>query len=105
MQDDENQCATYLKALADPFRLQIMRALQEGPLSVSDVAELLESNLANASHHLRVLFHAGIVITERDGKFVYYRVNPQFLKPRSVTRALDFGCCSIDLRLKQHSSQ
>ena len=67
MQEDPNECATYLKALADPFRLQIIRALQSGPLSVSDVAELLESNLANASHHLRVLFHAGIVITERDG--------------------------------------
>ena len=31
-------CASYLKALADPTRLQVVRALQTGPLSVTDIA-------------------------------------------------------------------
>lgn len=91
-------CATYLKALADPIRLQIVRALRSGPMSVSDLVELLELGMANVSHHLRVLFHAQIVTTQRDGKFVYYHLNQEFLKNRSVVKSLDFGCCKLDLR-------
>ena len=95
---EPNLCATYLKALADPVRLQIVRALQAGPLSVSDLVELLELEMVNVSHHLRVLFHAEIVTTERVGKFIYYAVNKEFLKSRSAAKSLDFGCCKIDLR-------
>ncbi len=91
-------CATYLKALGDPIRLQVVRALQSGPMSVSDLALLLELEMANVSHHLRVLFHADIVTTERDGKFIYYALNKEFLRNRSVAKTLDFGCCKIDLR-------
>jgi DNA-binding transcriptional ArsR family regulator len=91
-------CATYLKALGDPVRLQIVRALQSGPMSVSDLVLLLELEMANVSHHLRVLFHADIVTTERDGKFIYYNLNKEFLTKRSVAKSLDFGCCKIDLR-------
>jgi DNA-binding transcriptional ArsR family regulator len=95
---DQSRCATYLKALGDPIRLQIVRALQSGPMSVSDFTLLLELEMANVSHHLRVLFHADIVTTERDGKFIYYALNKEFLKSRSVAKTLDFGCCKIDLR-------
>lgn len=96
--DQAAVCATYLKALGDPVRLQIVKALQCGQLTVSDLAELLEMDLANVSHHLRVLFHAHLVTTEKDGKYSYYRLNIEFLKNRSVAKSLDFGCCKIDLR-------
>jgi DNA-binding transcriptional ArsR family regulator len=95
---DATVCATYLKALGDPVRLQIVRALQSGPKSVSDLVVLLELEMANVSHHLRVLFHADIVTTQRDGKYIYYDLNKEFLKSRSVAKSLDFGCCKIDLR-------
>ena len=62
--EDPALCATYLKALGDPVRLQIVRALQSGPKSVSDLVLLLELEMANVSHHLRVLFHADIVTTQ-----------------------------------------
>lgn len=91
-------CAGYLKALGDPIRLQIVKALQSGAMSVSDLAILLDLELANVSHHLRVLFHADLVTTQRDGKFIYYHLNQQFLKNASVAQSLDFGCCAIDLR-------
>ncbi len=97
-QRESVECAVYLKALADSVRLQIVRALQAGPLSVSDLAELLDLELANVSHHLRVLYHADIVTSERDGKFIYYALNIEFLKSRAANRSLDFGCCKIDLR-------
>ena len=91
-------CASYLKALGDPTRLQVVRALQTGPLSVTDIATLLEIEVANVSHHLRVLFHADLVTTERSGKFIYYKLNCEFWKNRPVAKTLDFGCCKIDLR-------
>jgi DNA-binding transcriptional ArsR family regulator len=95
---DTVQCAIYLKALGDPIRLRIVRGLQSGPLSVSDLVQLLDLEMANVSHHLRVLFHADIVTTQRDGKFIYYNLNKDFLKSRSVAQSLDFGCCKVDLR-------
>ncbi|MCA9130451.1 MAG: helix-turn-helix transcriptional regulator [Planctomycetales bacterium] len=97
-QQDSAKCATYLKGLADTVRLQIVRALQSGPLSVSDLAELLELDLANVSHHLRVLYHADIVTNQRDGKYIYYTLNIGFLRSHAASKSLDFGCCSIDLR-------
>lgn len=95
---DSTLCANYLKALADPVRLRIVRALQAGPMSVSDLVAILELEMANVSHHLRVLYHADVVTTEREGKYIYYQVNKDFLKSRSVAKSLDFGCCKIDLR-------
>ena len=91
-------CAAYLKALGDPIRLQILKALQSGQLTVSDVVELLDIEMPNVSHHLRVLFHAHLVTIKKDGKFSYYHLNAEFLKSRSLVKSLDFGCCKIDLR-------
>lgn len=92
-------CAKYFKALGDPIRLQMMRALQAGPLSVSDLASLLELELANVSHHLRVLYNAGLVTTERDGKFIYYSLCKDVLQGNArLAGRLDFGCCKLDLR-------
>lgn len=95
---DAEVCANYLKALGDPIRIQIVRALQAGELSVGDLGELLELEMANISHHLQVLFHAAIVTKKRDGKFIYYTLNSEFSKSRAIAKSLDFGCCKIDLR-------
>ncbi|QDV11994.1 HTH-type transcriptional regulator NmtR [Rosistilla oblonga] len=97
--DDETRCAVYLKALADSLRLQIIRALQNGPLSVSDLALALDQEIGTVSHHLRVLYHADLVTTEREGKFIYYSLNKQVLGGKSKARrgALDFGCCKLDM--------
>jgi DNA-binding transcriptional ArsR family regulator len=96
-ENEVNLCANYLKALGDPYRLQIARALQSGPMSVSDLAQLLELEVANVSHHLRVMFHADLVKTERDGRFIYYHLNEDFLSSGKLKQSLDFGCCKIDL--------
>jgi DNA-binding transcriptional ArsR family regulator len=92
------RCAAYLKALGDPVRLTVVRALRMGKLSVSDIALLLEIDLTNVSHHLRVLFHAGLVTTTRDGKYIYYQLNNEILSSRSSKKSLDFGCCQLELR-------
>lgn len=97
---DETQCAAYFKALAEPLRLQIVKALQAGPLSVSDLAIVLEQEVGTVSHHLRVLFHADLVVTEREGKFIYYSLSSEIHKLRGRTKktgSLDFGCCKLEI--------
>lgn len=96
--DLNDTCANYLKALGDPIRLRIVRALQSGPLTVSDLAELLEMDIQKISHHLRILFHADLLTAERDGKFRYYALNSTFVKNRHSIKSLDLGCCTIGLR-------
>jgi DNA-binding transcriptional ArsR family regulator len=76
----------------------MIKALQSSPLTVTDLSLLLDSEIANVSHHLRVLFHAGIVTTQRDGKFIYYQINREVLRGKSIGQSLDFGCCRLDMR-------
>jgi ArsR family transcriptional regulator len=92
-------CARSLKALADPERLRIVQCLQGGPKTVSDLAALLQVELANVSHHLGVLRHAGLVLDQRQGKFVEYRLHPSIYRPgrSGGSDALDLGCCRLEL--------
>lgn len=97
--DDETRCAAYLKAVGDPLRLRIVRALQLGELSVSDLSQLLEQEIGVVSHHLRVLYHADIVQTRREGKYIYYSLSNHLRseKRRKNDGVLNFGCCQLDV--------
>jgi DNA-binding transcriptional ArsR family regulator len=95
-----NKCARLLKALADPYRLKIVQCLQSGPKNVSELAELLAEELANVSHHLAVMRHAGLVRDEKHGKFIVYSLHPAVFRPAqrgTAADALDLGCCRIEL--------
>jgi DNA-binding transcriptional ArsR family regulator len=94
------KCARLLKALADPYRLKIVQCLQAGPKNVSELAELLAEEMANVSHHLSVLRHAGLVRDEKRGKFIVYSLHPDVFRPAEAggtADALDLGCCRIEL--------
>jgi ArsR family transcriptional regulator len=96
--DDYQQCASRLKALADPDRLRIVNCLLGGPKNVSQLSQALGEDLVKVSHHLGVLRHAGVVQTERDGKFVIYQLDPEIAAESSDdVKTLDLGCCRLDL--------
>lgn len=93
-------CAKALKALADPERLKIVQCLQSGAKNVSELAALLGAELANVSHHLGVLRHAGLVLDERQGKYIRYSLHPDVFRPKQPGKksdALDLGCCRLEL--------
>ena len=102
----DDRCAEVLRALADPVRLRIVKCLQVGELSVSDVADILEVDLANASHHLRVLKTAGLAFARREGKYAYYSLNPAVHSLRKATGESDFdlGCCRFMLPRDESAS-
>jgi ArsR family transcriptional regulator len=93
-----NQCAERLKALADADRLRIVQALRAGPKNVGEIASHLNAEIANVSHHLQILKREKLVDTEKQGRFVVYRLHPDvFAATRSTTDCLDLGCCKLEL--------
>lgn len=71
------QLAPLFKALADPTRLKIVYALSRDELCVCDVASIIGSSVAAASHHLRLLRNSGLARYRREGKMVFYSLADQ----------------------------
>jgi len=69
------------KALGHPTRLQIVEKLAEGEQCVCVLLEMFNIDMSTLSRHLSVLKNAGIVIDERCGKNIFYRLKcPCILK-------------------------
>lgn len=64
--------AAIAKALAHPRRLELLEHAAQGPMSVEVLAGRVGLSVANASQHLRQLREAGLLTSERDGRFVRY---------------------------------
>ncbi|MBL8813096.1 MAG: winged helix-turn-helix transcriptional regulator [Planctomycetaceae bacterium] len=95
---DVDFCAERLKALSDPHRLRIVNALRYGELTVGDIAELLEAEVVNVSHHLKIMKYANLVEVRREGRFMYYRLHGDLQCTKGgKTRFLDLGCCRLEV--------
>jgi ArsR family transcriptional regulator, virulence genes transcriptional regulator len=67
-----------LRALNHKLRQQMIKMLEENnKMTVTDLYIQLRLEQSVASQHLAILRRAGIVKTERDGKYIYYRVNEE----------------------------
>ena len=101
MQDDPlsaKECAERLKALADQDRLRIVQVLRSGEKNVGEIAAELKQDLAKVSHHLQILKREAIVETQKQGRYVVYRLHPDvFAATRSARDCLDLGCCKLEL--------
>ena len=62
------------RALASPVRLRILDLLRQGARSVEALAEAAGVSLANSSQHLQQMRTAGLVVGERQGQRVEYRL-------------------------------
>jgi DNA-binding transcriptional ArsR family regulator len=72
------KAALVLRALNHKLRQQIIKNLEENSrMTVTDLYILLRLEQSVASQHLAILRRAGIVKTERDGKYIFYRVNEE----------------------------
>lgn len=91
-------CAEKLKALGEPVRLRIVDLLRDGEKTVSDIAGNLDEEVVNISHHLGILYHAGLVEKNKQGRFVVYRLHPDVSAvSRGGKQHLDFGCCRLEV--------
>ncbi len=70
-----------LAALADPARLEIVRELAgSSEVCACDLTECCGVSQPTVSHHLRVLREAGVVVSDRRGSNVFYRISPDLLE-------------------------
>jgi len=72
--------ARWFHALADETRLQIIERLRDGEQCVCDLTETLETSQSLLSFHLKTLKDAGILMDRRQGRWVYYSLNPEAIK-------------------------
>jgi DNA-binding transcriptional ArsR family regulator len=61
-----------LRALGDPTRREILKALRGGDLTAGEIAARFPMTAASVSHHLSVLKEAGLVTVERNGRNLIY---------------------------------
>jgi DNA-binding transcriptional ArsR family regulator len=95
------RCAQLLAALAAPERLKIVRFLADGPRTVTEIADMLAVPAVNVSHHLMVLKHAALIAGKKDGRFVWYSLQPdvleQVMEAGVPKESLNLGCCQVVL--------
>ena len=78
--------AEVAKALGHGRRLEILELLAQGERSVEALAETAGLPIANTSQHLRLMRQAGLLVSRRDGKHIFYR--PSDPSVLDVTTAL-----------------
>jgi len=68
-------------ALADPSRRAIFESLTRGEAAVKELTSRFDISQPAVSQHLAALKDAGLVAGRREGRNVYYRVEPTGLQP------------------------
>ena len=72
--------ASKLRAMAHPMRIAIMELLNsEKKMSVTNIYRSLNIEQASASHHLNILKNKGILVSQRDGKKIFYSLKSDVL--------------------------
>ena len=74
------EAAECLKTLAHPLRLRMVQMLLHGRYTVGELAAACEIPSHQASGHLRLLQHCGLLDQDREGREVYYFVVQPCLK-------------------------
>ena len=71
----------FLKYYSDENRAKISYALcQDDELCVCDIANIIGSTVATASHHLRTLHKQGIVKFRKEGKLAFYSLDDEHIR-------------------------
>lgn len=98
------QVARWFHALSDETRVQIVRRLSRGERCVCELTDALGAAQSRLSFHLKTLKTAGLVSDRREGRWVYYSLNPDALdaiaaftaeiRPGEGWEGSRGGCCS-----------
>lgn len=68
------------KAMSDSTRRKIIELLKEGPKTAGEIADHFSYAQPTISRHLTVLKNAHLIIDQRDGNFIIYRLNKTILQ-------------------------
>ena len=79
---DAAELARGFAALADPARLRVLSLLasaEAGEVCACDLVEPVGRSQPTVSHHLKVLSEAGLIVGDKRGRWIWYRVVPERL--------------------------
>ncbi|MDD3126819.1 MAG: metalloregulator ArsR/SmtB family transcription factor [Candidatus Izemoplasmatales bacterium] len=69
------ELSVFFKALSDETRVQVMKMLSTENLCACQLLKELNISQPTLSHHMRILCESGLVIANKAGKWVHYRIN------------------------------
>ena len=87
-----------IRALADPTRREILRMLRGGDLAAGEIAARFDMTAPTVSHHLSVLKEAELVVDQRQGQNVIYRLNEPALSTSMQEFFGQFRSCQEVMR-------
>jgi ArsR family transcriptional regulator, arsenate/arsenite/antimonite-responsive transcriptional repressor len=76
---DTARAAALFHALSDEIRLDVVRLLIQGERCVCELMAELDLAQSRLSWHLKTLSDVGIIIGRKEGRWVYYSLNPATL--------------------------
>lgn len=81
-EDDADRLAEWFGVLADPTRLRLLSIISSSgeACAACDLVEPSGVSQPTVSHHLKVLREAGLVESEKKGRWVFYRPVPERLE-------------------------
>lgn len=92
------QMTKVFKALSDSTRQQILQLLEERPRNVGEIVGNFDLSQPTISRHLAVLKEADLVVDQRQGQNVVYRLNPATLSSAMLQFFGRFRSCQSALR-------
>lgn len=66
-------------ALSDATRLELLERLKAGEQCVCELTDVMRTGQSRLSFHLKVLKDAGLILDRREGRWMYYSINPETL--------------------------
>lgn len=85
---DTNKLAKVMKALSNPNRLELYLEIVKkneasfqtgGECFITDIIDSLNIGAPTISHHLKELTNAGLIVTERRGKYLVAKIDEQII--------------------------
>lgn len=79
-QVEEKTTALLFKAFSDENRIRILKMLKNGEKCACEILEELNVTQPTLSHHMKILYDSGIVISRKEGKWIYYSISTKEAK-------------------------
>lgn len=80
--DEATHLAAIFRVLSEPVRLQMLSLIAAQPsreVCACELAEPLGLSQPTISHHLKLMYEAGLLERERRGTWIYYQILPEKL--------------------------
>ncbi len=89
------------EALASTPRRKILAYLSETELSAGEIAERFDMTKPSLSKHLKILESAGLVVSDKRGQYVFYRLQSENLA--NTLAGFMQAVCPVSKGLKKES--